>query len=282
MFEPDASWFGRPGGRQTVRLPGYDYATPGAYFITVCTNDRVPLFANIRDGDVIPSAAGRIVHAAWRDLPAHHRHVMLDAWVVMPDHVHGIVVLTDAPRRAGDASNDVPHASDGVGAGSQPAPEIEPCPIDGNVRSASAGAGSQPAPEIGPWPVDLNAALAIAGARSQPIDPGALPTGAGAGWEPAPTVDCGDDARVGWDFNDDTASPRRHGLSEIIRGFKTFSARRINTLRNTPGRPVWQRNYHEHIIRDARSLRRIRMYIEANPAAWMLRHSVQQPPRNRP
>jgi len=68
-----------------------------------------------------------------------------------------------------------------------------------------------------------------------------------AGLEPAPTV---------------------HGLSEIIRQFKTFSAKRINQSNNTPGIPVWQRNYYDHVIRDEKSLNEIREYIVNNPANW--------------
>ena len=54
----------------------------------------------------------------------------------------------------------------------------------------------------------------------------------------------------------------------IVRAFKTFSARRINDVRGTVGMPFWQRNYYEHVIRDERSLGRIRDYIVANPARW--------------
>jgi hypothetical protein len=57
-------------------------------------------------------------------------------------------------------------------------------------------------------------------------------------------------------------------LPEIIRGFKTFSARRINDLRNTPGTPIWQRNYYEHIIRNEQELTRIREYVANNPLQW--------------
>jgi REP element-mobilizing transposase RayT len=55
---------------------------------------------------------------------------------------------------------------------------------------------------------------------------------------------------------------------EIIRAFKTFSARRINQHQNTAGSPVWQRNYYEHIIREENSLNRIRQYIINNPENW--------------
>ena len=60
----------------------------------------------------------------------------------------------------------------------------------------------------------------------------------------------------------------RHGLPEIVRAFKSFSARRINAMRRSPGRPVWQRNYYERIIRDEVELQRIREYIRYNPSQW--------------
>jgi REP-associated tyrosine transposase len=64
------------------------------------------------------------------------------------------------------------------------------------------------------------------------------------------------------------APTRRHGLPEIVRALKTFSARRINEKRHTPGVPVWQRNYYEHIIRGDEELLRVREYILGNPLDW--------------
>jgi putative transposase len=65
-----------------------------------------------------------------------------------------------------------------------------------------------------------------------------------------------------------TNTPAIHGISEIIRGFKSFSARRINRIRRTPGFSVWQRNYYEHIIRDEIAFQNIRQYIRNNPKSW--------------
>ncbi len=64
------------------------------------------------------------------------------------------------------------------------------------------------------------------------------------------------------------AHTKRHPLSEIVRGFKTFSSRRINQIRNTPGLPVWQRNYYEHVIRSEDEMDGIRQYILDNPLKW--------------
>ena len=72
----------------------------------------------------------------------------------------------------------------------------------------------------------------------------------------------------------------RHGLPEIIRAFKSFSARRINTLRHTPGTPVWQRNYSEHIIRDEKEMDAIRQYILNNPQQWELDPENPTPARS--
>lgn len=63
-------------------------------------------------------------------------------------------------------------------------------------------------------------------------------------------------------------APTGHGLPEIVRQFKTFSARRVNQKNNTPGAHLWQRNYYEHVIRDEDDLIRAREYIVNNPVQW--------------
>jgi len=74
-------------------------------------------------------------------------------------------------------------------------------------------------------------------------------------------------AKVGAGFKP-ALTRKRHGLPEIVRAFKTFSSRHINKWRGTPGMPVWQRNYYEHVIRGGDQLDRIRRYIEDNPRMW--------------
>ena len=161
--------------RNSIRLKEYDYSQAGMYFLTICAYERACLFGEIVDGAMRLNDAGRIVQTAWSALPEHYAHVALDGIVVMPNHVHGIIVLTP------------PHGQ-AVGAGFKPA------------RTATT----------------------------------------------------------------------RHGLSEIVRAFKTFSSRRINANHGTHGTSVWQRNYWEHIIRDEPELAHIREYIHNNPAQWEL------------
>jgi REP element-mobilizing transposase RayT len=144
--------------RRPLRLPGYDYSHAGAYFITVCTHDRVMLFGEVIDRDVPLNEMSMIVQKAWDDLPTHYPAIDLDAFIVMPNHVHGIIILADEPEM-------------------------------------------------------------------------------------------------------------RHAIPEIVRGFKTFPARRINERAGKRG-IVWQRGYYEHVIRNDKALGRIRDYIANNPARW--------------
>ncbi len=153
--------------RRLLRLRDYDYTRPGAYFVTVCTRRRACLFGHIADGMMRPNTLGAIVETCWLTLPHHYPHARLDAFVVMPNHAHGILFLDD----------------------------------DAIARRATS---------------------------------------------------------------------KRHGLSEIMRAFKTFSSRRVNALSNGSGARVWQRGYYEHIIRNETSLRRLRNYIETNPLRWDL------------
>jgi putative transposase len=81
------------GQRRSIRLQGYDYSQAGAYFITVCTQNREPLFGDIVNGAMHLNDAGKMVQQCWDDVPLHFPQVTLDAFVVMPNHIHGIVVI---------------------------------------------------------------------------------------------------------------------------------------------------------------------------------------------
>jgi REP element-mobilizing transposase RayT len=142
--------------------------------------------------------------------------ITLDAFVVMPNHFHGIVVIGDIDVVTNE--NDIGEMKYVVGA------DVS----DVGVKASVVGAGSEPAP------TEPMSSTGI----TLPISP-TLPT-----------------------------PPKRHGLPEIVRQLKTFSARRINQMRGTPGVPVWQRNYYERIIRDDIELYYVRQYIINNPKNW--------------
>src|ERR1044071_8152222 len=81
--------------RRSIRLHGYDYAQAGAYFVTICTQNRESFFGTILNGQIQLNALGRIVEEEWLRTAAVRTNVILDAFVVMPKHVHGIIALTD-------------------------------------------------------------------------------------------------------------------------------------------------------------------------------------------
>jgi len=81
--------------RRSIRLAGYDYSQSGAYFITIVTQDRVSLFGSIIDGKMQLNEWGQIVRECWVEIPAHFPNAVLDEFVVMPNHVHGIIVLVN-------------------------------------------------------------------------------------------------------------------------------------------------------------------------------------------
>jgi REP element-mobilizing transposase RayT len=124
--------------RRSIRLRGYDYTRSGAYYITVCTHDRLPLFGDVVNRVMMPIAMGHIVQRCWDAIPEHMPMVVCDAFVVMPNHVHGIIVITGAVAGA----SSVDHGSSlvgGVGAANSrplrdPGPAddpIDPPPPDG-------------------------------------------------------------------------------------------------------------------------------------------------------
>jgi len=80
--------------RRSIRLLGYDYSQAGAYFITVCTQGRACLFGDVADGEMQLNDAARMVEQCWHDIPIHFPHVELDEFVIMPNHVHGILMVT--------------------------------------------------------------------------------------------------------------------------------------------------------------------------------------------
>ncbi|MEN8241890.1 MAG: transposase [Chloroflexota bacterium] len=158
--------------RKTTRLRGFDYSQAGYYFITICTHKRFCCLGDVADGEMEVSEAGEIVQEVWGKLPQHYFYMCLDEFIIMPNHVHGIIQLTE--------KNSIP------------------------------GRG---------------------GFRNPPLQP-------------------------------------RHGLPEIVRGFKTWSARRINQLCGTLGEKFWQRSFYDHIIRDEDDLDNTRRYIRDNPLKW--------------
>jgi REP element-mobilizing transposase RayT len=171
--------------RRTIRLRDYDYSSTGIYFVTICTHGRACLFGEVIDGRVRLSEIGEIVREEWEKTAVVRSNLLLDEFVVMPNHFHAIIIID-------------------------------------NVGATHRVALDDPATE--------NRATH----RVAPTSPGLITRSLGA----------------------------------IVGQFKSAVTKQINLLRNTPGVPVWQRNYYERVIRDDRELAAIREYIAANPAWW--------------
>jgi REP element-mobilizing transposase RayT len=178
--------------RRSIRLAGYDYAQAGAYFVTICAHERVCLFGEVSGGEMRLNEIGQIAAEEWVRSAEIRREIELDEWVVMPNHLHGIVVIVADPPTHGDSS--------------------------------SVGAHGH--------------ALAVGATGRSPLR------------------------------QDRPHGPPKRSLGSFIAGFKSAVTTRINTLQGTPGAPVWQRNYYEHVIRDEDDLARIREYIANNPLQW--------------
>ena len=98
-FDPDKHH------RSSIRLKGYDYSQAGAYFVTVCTEGRQCLFGDVIDERMKLNEAGRMVQQTWENLPTRFSSVTLDTFMVMPNHVHGIIAIVGAEPNRGAASS---------------------------------------------------------------------------------------------------------------------------------------------------------------------------------
>jgi putative transposase len=167
--------------RQSIRLKNYDYTLAGAYFVTLCTFQKQHLFGEIVDGEMVLNEIGSIVHFEWKWTEIVRPTIDMDVYVVMPNHLYGIVVFS----------------------------ETNNAKLSENAVHANVGAHS-----------------------------------------------CAPLHR------------KKRSLGSFVAQFKATTMKRINQLRDTPGTPIWQRNYHEHVVRNDEDCNRIREYIQYNPQNW--------------
>ncbi|MBX9256382.1 transposase [Desmonostoc muscorum CCALA 125] len=83
--------------RHSIRLKGYDYTQSCAYFITICTKARQCLFGNVVKGEMQLNSLGHIAFNCWQTIPDHFPHIELDTFLVMPNHLHGILIIINKP-----------------------------------------------------------------------------------------------------------------------------------------------------------------------------------------
>jgi len=92
-FDPDKHH------RRSIRLPGFDYSQEGMYFVTICTKDRRDLFGDVYDGKMNVNPAGNMLQMVWDEMPVHYPGIKTDAFGIMPNHIHAIIILVGAAPR---------------------------------------------------------------------------------------------------------------------------------------------------------------------------------------
>ena len=194
--------------RRSIRLRGYDYSQAGAYFVTVCVQGHRCLFGDVVNGEMRLNDAGRMAQTVWERLPDRFPSVELDTFVVMPNHIHGIILLVDASRGRGESC-------------------IRPGVNDENANDHMDG-----------------------------------------------HMDGHMDDHMG-DHKDRPCGTLAGTIGRVIQAFKSILTHEYVMGVRQHGWPLfagrlWQRNYYEHVIRDAESLDRIREYILTNPFRWTL------------
>ncbi len=90
---PKMNVFSRSQSRQHNRFTTWNYSDEAWYFVTICTGDHSEIFGAVRDDEMILNEFGKVVWECWKDLPNHYPRCFLDEFIVMPNHVHGIIVI---------------------------------------------------------------------------------------------------------------------------------------------------------------------------------------------
>jgi REP element-mobilizing transposase RayT len=276
--------------RRSIRLQEYDYGTPGAYFVTICTQERECILDD-------PVVSG-IIRDVWNALPRWFPTIALDEFVIMPNHLHFILWIHPADMGASGAGavGAALAAAPGTGttgaganrAGASPAPTGRPprgrpteagavgaalaaAPGTGATGAGANRAGASPAPTGRPHAVAptgagaVGAALAAAPLAAAPL--AAAPLAA----TPHPAAP-GAAAPAEWVIPDPQSMNLHPKLSDVVGAFKSlvFKVYLDWTRSHDPERQArfWQRNYYEHVIRNERELAAIRDYIRQNPDNW--------------
>ncbi|MCS6938245.1 MAG: transposase [Roseiflexus sp.] len=251
--------------RRSIRLPGYDYTQPGAYFVTIVTHCRTHVFGEVVDGDMRLNAWGDIVRDEWFKTAQIRPYVQLrdDEFVVMPNHIHGIIWIVGdhmvGARRRRAPTPDIPTRADHIPEIPTRADHIPDIPTRAD-HTPDIPTRADHIPEI-PTRADHIPEIPACADHIPEIPACADHT---------PEILACADHIPEIHTMEQFGKPVPGSIPTILRSFKSAVTKRINKLCSTPGAPIWQRNYYEHIIRHERALNAIRHYITDNPRRWHL------------
>ena len=82
--------------RRSIRLQGYDYTSPNAYFVTICSYNHESLFGDVKMDKIVLNQFGRIIFEKWNQIPKYFKNTQIDQFIIMPNHLHGIVIIVTA------------------------------------------------------------------------------------------------------------------------------------------------------------------------------------------
>ena len=217
----------------STRLQTWDYGTNGAYFITICAQNREHFFGTIQNGSMQLSEIGKLAEQYWMEIPNHFSFIELGNFVVMPNHVHGILIINNIPNPVETrfiASDDESRfiASDD---------ESRFIASDDESRFIASDDNDKPQIIASDDNENDNTETRLI-ASLQENDGG---------------------------FSGDKNPMLNDNISKIIRWYKgrcSFECRKIHSDF------AWQSRFHDHIIRDSKSFNTIQNYIFENPMNW--------------
>lgn len=221
--------------RRSIRLKAYDYSQEGLYFLTLCCQDRICRFGKVVNGKMILNERGKIAEVCWLQIPEHFPNVILHEYVIMPNHIHGIIEIAQAkncqPDQTVGAKNFSPVNDNEI-------KDFSPINQTNNLERAK---DFSPQPET------------------------AKDISSGNNWK----EDNSSENIRAKDF-----SPQRNpvikGTSKtvgsIVRGFKIGVTKWVR--QNTDIHHLWRRDYYEHVIRNDSAYDKISTYIQNNPLNW--------------
>jgi REP element-mobilizing transposase RayT len=121
---------------ESTRLPGWDYASPGYYFVTICIKDHRSLFGDIVSAQVVLAPLGKKAREYWQSIPDHFPNSSLDEFIIMPNHIHGIIIINPPPVETQHAAS-LPNAASlhTVRPSQNSAPQPAPGSLSAIIRS---------------------------------------------------------------------------------------------------------------------------------------------------
>lgn len=233
--------------RKSIRLASWNYAWPGYYFITICTKNMEHIFGEVQDGIMKLNSFGEIALREWIKTSEIRDNVILDEFVIMPNHMHGIIRIIDKrqdqnPAKANCNENEIVRAYRDT-----PVLPNRDTPVLPNRDMPILPKSNLQAPGES----DLLALSKRNLPHSNKREPN-IPNG----------------NQINNQFEKRSFRSPSKDLGAIIRGYKAAVTTNINKSRKVKGIPVWHRNYYEHIIRNEDALNQIRFYIQSNPRKW--------------